>query len=228
MSSVASRVLRRHLAARNASARHVSMGSWDGVDHFWPDVPDFEISPEKRDAFGDFYEVMYQESSKYFNSSVVVWFKYKGHSPLRTGMYDADIQGRAVSGTWKSEEDIPGILKELAKEERAAAESIRKQVLNLGGSSWDVGYDGLDVDADFENPNKYSEVSMSVLFEEVSEALVKGNTQTAEIHFRLGADPAGPFGEKSESRTYVTIKDMEKILKEAEGLWVKWMKEQGL
>ena len=45
-------------------ARGEGMGAWDGQDHYWPEMHDWEFSGDSYDRFGDAYRGTYQYISR--------------------------------------------------------------------------------------------------------------------------------------------------------------------
>jgi len=215
----------RNVVARYKKARQIPMGSWDGVTHFWPEVPGFTLHPEKSDRFGDFYEAEYQDTTVRDVNLVgsIVHFAYRGHAP-DPGTYSADVQGQSVKGTWTSESEIPGILESISRQTEEAAKDIEKSLLSIGGPSWEINYDGMMLNAEFKNTDRYSDAHMSVTFDFVTDAL-NGDPQEAEIYFSSGSDYQGAFGQRRTKKCYRSIADMKNIMTFAERLWAKYSQE---
>ena len=222
-------LLAKRIVARVKSATHqVPMGSWDEVDHFWPNIPDFDLFVERADRFGDAYEVMYQslggEVSLFVTFFANDYVNSEGAKPMK---YEATFHGAKKDGTVRKVEDISKLLSDLLRKAKDQVEKIREKLEGVGGTKWDVGFDGYELVAQFHSPNPEREAYMVVTFEEVDEVIFGSDKKqgSARIYFAAGADYEGSFGEKTVTQSYRSIDDIEKVLKKAEGFWTQWSKQ---
>lgn len=204
-------------------ARGEGMGAWDGQDHYWPEMHDWEFSGDSYDRFGDAYRGTYQYISRgghYID--VFVHFDITG-LPEKPGKWQASGAVGEKSGALRKVEDIPKVLDEALKWAAEGHKKVEKALEKAGGPKWDVNYDGYEWAADYKNTDRYSDASMTVTVNDIEDTIFRGKPGVAEIHFILGADYRGNYGEETERRPFRTVDDLNKVLKEAERLWGKWI-----
>jgi len=218
-------VIAKRVVARIKSAAHqIPMGSWGEVDHFWPNFPDFDIFVERSDRFGDAYEVMYQslggEVSLFVTLFANDYVNSEGSKPIK---YEATFHGDTAKGTIRKVEDLARLLNDLLRKAKAKVAKIRKELEKVGGTKWDVDFDGYELNAQFHSPSPEKDAYMIVTFQEVDEVIFGDKSQgDARIYFAAGADYEGAFGEKTLTQGYRSLDDIEKVLKKAESLWASY------
>jgi len=229
------KVINRYLDRIGRAPFQMSMGGWDGVDHYWPTFKDFENWSEKRDRWGHTYEAMYQYDSTsesgfgptlnlFVDFDAAKYVDTSGSQPIK---WEATFHGSSKKGTVRKVEDIRGLMDNLIREAKKVRDKIQDQLSSAGGTNWDTHFDGYELSAQFHSPHPESEASMTVVFDEPDEVLfgTSGEKGNARIWFSLGSDYEGHFGKKEVTKSYKTTGDVEKVLKEAEKLFDKWYQE---
>jgi hypothetical protein len=205
-------------------ASKVLMNSWGGVKEYWPEVAGFEIWGEAFDHY-DCFRVTYNYGSSDLNLSAEFdlgnWGDFQNGKP---GKWKATILNEKDKGSWNGADDIPRILADLVAKAKKVQANIASKLTKVGGPKWDVLYDWGELTADYENPNEYSEAAMTVTFQDVDNVVFgEEDKGEAEAYFTAGADYQGSYGKQEKLFTYKTLDDIEKVLKEAEKLWDRWI-----
>jgi frataxin-like iron-binding protein CyaY len=229
ITKIAERVAERFKEARRGSPE--SMGPWDGEDHYWPDLQDFEQTDGDADRFGDFYRMEYQyvghsgdHLTLFVKFDALQFVNSEGKKP---GKWTATNFATEKTGTFRSIEDISKVLKDCIKWAEGEREKIKKDVEKaVKRPDWEAHYDGYNLVVEYKKrAGEYSDETMTVTFDDLEEAIYQGGSSSAEIWFAAGADYEGHYGEQRVTKTYSNAKDMGDILKAAEKLWDKWTKE---
>ncbi len=210
-------------------ARGEGMGAWDGEEHFWPELHDFNFEGDKFDRFGDAYKATYQYVSRgdgYID--LFVDFEatdFVASSGTQAGEWSARSVGETRKGTWKTIDSIGGILRDLVKWAESVHKAAEQTLKKVGGPKWTVDLDGVSLTATFKSDDRSSDAWMTVTFEDVEDVIFRSGASAAEIHYAAGSDYGGHFGERHERRIYRSLQDIDKVLKEAETLWKRWRKD---
>ena len=202
------------------------LGAWGGADHFWPETPrGWDEYDYTRDALGDYYKVGYQWIGK---PSMTLFVDVDGTDYVNFGgTKPMNYRARGVAQTKSGKvfpKDIPRLLMEIVTWAEGHLNNLKREVARLSDSTWEVSYDGYQIDATFRGPKSspYSDAHMSVTFDDADDALVDGGRSRARIWFSAGADYQGHYGVKEVERMYSTVADIRKILAEAERLYKQW------
>lgn len=208
-----------------AAQHELPMGAWGDSEYRWPEPEDFEVIPEKRDVLGDYTRVTYQYNG---DLSLSVGMDAKPHADSEgknPGKFEAHYYGSTESGTWKDPGDIPRVLQSMVDKATTARLDIETSLTKIGGPKWKAIYDWGQLSAEFQNPVETSDTTMNVTFEDIAQTLFGDqNEGEATISFAAGSAYQGFYGQQSVRKTYRSVEDIKKILKEAEGLWKDWNK----
>jgi hypothetical protein len=208
-----------------AAQHELPMGSWGGAEYAWPEPEDFEVVPEKRDVLGDYIKVTYQYDG---DLDLFVGMNASAHADSqgkKPGRFEARYYGNMINGPWRTIEDIPRLLDSMIGEATKARQDIEAALTKVGGPQWEVIYDWGQLSAEFKNPVEASDTTMNVTFEDIAKTIFGDqNEGEATISFAAGSDYQGFYGQQSVRKTYRSVEDIEKILKEAEHLWAGWNK----
>lgn len=209
------------------TARGTPMGAWEGVEYFWPEPLEFDLIPERKDRFNDYYEVMYQyiggDISLSVDMNAVPHIHSGGDKP---GKFEARYHGQTEKGTWRDIKAIADVLRKLIGKAKTARKKAQDALKKLGGPKWDVMYDWGELAAEFKNPDRRSDATMVITFESVDDVIFGSEDKgEASINYAAGSDYEGAYGQREERRTYRSQDDMKGILTEAERLWKGWEKD---
>jgi hypothetical protein len=201
------------------------MGSWGGAEYTWPEPEDFEVVPEKRDVLGDYVKVTYQydgDLDLFVDMDASPLADSRGRKP---GKFEARYYGNKATGFWPNVGVVPRVLQTLIGKATKARQDIETALTKVGGPKWEVIYDWGQLSAEFKNPVGASDTTMSATFEDIAQTIFGDQDEgEATISFAAGSDYQGFYGQQSVRKTYRSVEDIEKVLKEAEHLWVTWNK----
>jgi len=201
--------------------RKVPMSVWGEREYYWPEPMEFELSPDRKDRIGDYYEVTYLFVGDLALSVVMNAGPFIDSEGDKPGKFKATYHGTTESGTWRDIEDIPRVLRDLISKAQKARKDAEDDLTKVGGSKWKVTYDWDQLLAEYQNPDSDGAV-MSVTFENVEDAVFGPGEGEAIISYAAGRDYQGAYGRQGERKTYRSKADIERDLKAAEKLWKRW------
>ena len=201
--------------------RKVPMSVWGEQEHYWPEPMEFELSPDRKDRIGDYYEVTYLFVGDLSLSVVMDAGPFIDSDGDKPGKYKATFHGATEAGIWKDLDDIPTVLRGLTTKAQKARRSAEDALTRVGGSKWKVTYDWDQLLAEYQNPDSDGAV-MSVTFEDVEDAVFGEGDGEAVISYAAGQDYQGAYGRQEERKAYDSKAAIEQVLKAAEKLWGRW------
>lgn len=214
---------------------------WDSGEvtgQAFPEVRGWSVHPLEGNREG-YTRVAYSLSSDHFEESGVVAVEFEVGGPeqsrtvsimdryrgatgdrgSRPATFEIEGFNDSVAGKWSDVREIPKILAKARAWGKQKMAKLKANVDRLFGRNWDYDWVLGGIAARYTGL-KGPEV-MSVDFEDPSSALSGGEEGRATIFFAMDQDPGGWSGDKEVVRSYVSLKDMAKILKEAEALFMK-------
>lgn len=200
--------------ARQIFEGKLSMGTWGGQEHFWPDVDDFTCEPQKYDRFGSAYEVIY-----YYDRDIPLGVECTPMSPGEPSEWVARCMGETRKGKVDRPDALAQVMANALQWAKGLFDKLVAHLKKISSANWTINIDGTDFEAHYKNPNPKSETWLTVSLFNVLEA------QDAMVSFAMDSDYQGHIGKQSASIPYSGDPDtLPALLKKAEALWTKWNK----